>query len=304
MTAIKRLSATFFSLLVILTALIPLSAGAEKDFSNCRIYDEYDVFKDDKLEELNGLIEQTAEEIDMYIAVYISKTDLDDLETERFSEQCYEDIFGENTDGVFFYMDLSGGRPAYDYISTSGMGALVYTDYRNDGESNIIDKMFDQIYNYMPSSGEIIDSVDIELAIEEFCRQLEIYAEKGAKSFYYSYDSADGKYIYESGGKAVVSGHKPFFVMIKYLPVGMLCGIVIALIMFFSIKSTYKFKKSCDSSVYVERNETDFTVRDDRFIRQYTTKTKIESSSSSGGSHHSGGGSHGGGSHGGGGRHR
>ena len=92
--------------------------------------------------------------------------------------------------------------------------------------------------------------------------------------------------------------------MIKYLPVGMLCGIVIALIMFFSIKSTYKFKKSCDSSVYVERNETDFTVRDDRFIRQYTTKTKIESSSSSGGSHHSGGGSHGGGSHGGGGRHR
>lgn len=304
MTGIKRLSGIIFSALIILASVIPIKASAEKDFSNCRIYDEYGLFKDNELEELNNLIEQTAKEIDMYIAVYISKTDLDDLETERFSEQCYEDMFGENTDGIFFYMDLSGGRPAYDYISTSGMGALVYTDYRNDGENNVIDKIFDRIYNYMPSSEEIIESADIKLAIEEFCRQLEIYADKGTKSFYYSYDSADGKYIYESGGKAVVSSHKPLFIMLKYFPIGIACGIITAIIMFFVIKSTYKFKKSCDSSVYVERNETNFTVRDDRFIRQYTTKTKIESSSSSGGSHHSGGGSRGGGSHGGGGRHR
>lgn len=304
MTEIKRLAGIFFSALIILTALIPLSVRAEKDFSNCRIYNEYSLFEDYEMEELNNLVEQTAKKIDMYIAIYISNTDLSDSETETFAENVYEDMFGENTDGVFFYMDLSGGRPAYDYISTSGMGALVYTDYRNDGENNVIDKMFKQIYNYMPSSGEEINPADIKLAIEEFCRQLEIYADKGAKSFYYSYDSADGKYIYEKNGKAVVSKNKPLFTMIKYLPIGASCGIVIAIIMFFVIKSTYKFKKSCDSSVYVERSETNFTVRDDRFIRQYVTKTKIESNSSSGGSHHSGGGSHGGGSHGGGGSHR
>ena len=157
----------------------------------------------------------------------------------------------------------------------------------------------------MPSSGEEIKSADIESTIEEFCNQLKKYAEIGAERFYYSYDSSDGKYIYQSGGKVVVSTHKPLFVMLKYMPAGIIAGILTAIVMFFSIKSTYKFKKSCNSDVYIERNETNFTERQDRFIRKYTTKTKIQSSSS-GGSHRSRGSSHhsGGGSHGCGGRHR
>lgn len=304
MTAKKRFSEIIFSLLIILTAIIPLNTSAEKDFSQCRIYDEYGLFEYDKITELNSLIKQTAEETDMYIAVYISATDLSDAQTEVFADEKYEEMFGENTDGIFFYMDLSDGQPAYDYMSTSGMGALIYTDYRNDGEDNIIDRIFDQISLFMPSSGEEIIPDDIESAINEFCFQLKKYADKGAKKFYYCYDSADGKYIYQSKGKAVVSTHKPPFVMMKCLPIGALCGIITSIIMFFAIKSTYKFKKSCDSSIYVEKNQTNFTIRDDRFIREYITKTKIESSSSSGGSHHSGGGSHGGGSHGGGGHHR
>lgn len=305
MTAVKKLAGIIFSALIIFTAILPLTVKAEKDFSNCKIYDEYGLFKESKLDELDSLLKQTAEEIDMYVAVYISKTNLTDTQTEVFAEDYYEELFGENTDGLFFYMDLSGGVPAYDYISTSGKGALVYTDYKNDGENNVIDKIFDQLYIFMPSSGEEIKSADIESVIEEFCRQLEKYAETGAERFYYSYDSADGKYIYQSGGKVVVSTHKPLFVMLKYLPAGIIAGILTAIVMFFSIKSTYKFKKSCNSDVYIERNETNFTERQDRFIRKYTTKTKIQSSSS-GGSHHSGGSSHhsGGGSHGGGGRHR
>lgn len=305
MTALKKLAGIVLSSLIALTILMPLTVKAEKDFSNCKIYDEYGLFKESELDELDNLLKQTAKEIDMYVAIYISGTNLTDTQTEVFAEDYYEELFGENTDGIFFYMDLSGGVPAYDYISTSGKGALIYTDYKNDGEDNVVDKIFDQLYLFMPSSGEEIKSVDIESAIEEFCRQLEMYAEKGAKKFYYSYDSADGKYIYQSGEKIVVSNHKPLFVMLKYLPAGIIAGILTAIVMFFSIKRTYKFKKSCSSEVYIERNETNFTERQDRFIRKYTTKTKIQSSSS-GGSHHRSGSSHhsGGGSHGGGGRHR
>jgi hypothetical protein len=45
-------------------------------------------------------------------------------------------------------------------------------------------------------------------------------------------------------------------------------------------------------SAYVARDKTNFREKSDTFIRTYTTKTKIESSShggSHGGGHHSGG---------------
>jgi len=308
MISIKKISGIIVSCLILFAAVMPLSCYADitKNFENCGVYDTSGILEDNELEKINESVKKTAEEIDMYVAVFISGVDMSDSQTETFSEDCYEDMFGENTDGVFFYMDMSDGKPLYDYISTSGMGALIYTDYKNDGEDNVIDKMLKQIYNYLPSSdsGKKATSDEIKLAVEEFCSQLKKYADKGAKAFYYNYDPIDKKYIYESGGKAVVSSHKPYFVMIKYFPIGAASGIVISIIIFFIIKNNYKFKKSCNSSVYVAKDETNFTVREDRFIRQYVTKRKIESSSSSGGSHHSGGGSHGGGSHGGGGSHR
>jgi len=310
MMSIKKIAGILFSSLIMITSFIPVIAEAgissSENFKNCGVYDTSGTLSGDELEKINESVIQTAKEIDMYIAVFINIKDMSDSQTETFAEECYEDMFGENTDGVLFYIDLSDGKPLYDYISTSGMGALIYTDYINDGEDNVIDRMLDQIHKYLPSSesGKKADSSDLKLAIEEFCSQLKIYSDKGAKSFYYNYDPVDGKYIYESGGKAVVSSHKPFFVMFEFLLPGVISGIVIGIVAFFIIKNTYKFKKSCDSSIYVANDETDFTVREDRFIKQYTTHRKIERESSSGGSHHSGGGSHGGGSHGGGGRHR
>lgn len=310
MMNIKKLSGIIISYLIILTALMPLCTYAvessSRNFENCGVYDTSGTLSESEVSQLSGTVRETAKQIDMYVAVFISGEDMSDYETEVFSEECYEDMFGENTDGIFFYMDLSDGKPLYDYISTSGMGALIYTDYRNDGKNNVIDKIFKKVYNYLPSSesGQKASADDLKLAVEEFCSQLKIYADNEVKTFYYNYDPVDKKYIYESGGKAVVSSHKPYFVMIKYLPIGLLIGIVTAIVMFFIIKSTYKFRKSCDSSVYISKDETNFTVKDDRFIRQYVTKKKIERSSSSGGSHRSGGGSHGGGSHGGGGSHR
>ncbi|MDE5947098.1 MAG: hypothetical protein K2G63_07335 [Oscillospiraceae bacterium] len=311
MVKIKNIISGIISVLFIYLFLMPISgivfaeADNQEYFENCGLYTEYGLFSESELKEINDTIKQTAEEIDMYVLVYISSTNLTDSETEVFADKMYEDLFGENTDGLFFYVDLSGGVPAYDYISTSGMAILTYTDSKNDGDSNRIDSMLEEIYEYFPSSGEEIKANDIKLGIEEFCRQLKIYAKRGAKKGYYAYDSADHKYIYSKNGKAVISSKKPLFVMFKPLNVliGLLTGFVVGIVMYFIIKSTYKFKKSCDSSAYIARNNSNFTETNDIFIRQYTDRKRIESSSGS--SHHSsGGGSSGGGSHGGGGGHR
>lgn len=312
MVRIKNIIIGIMSVLFVYLFLVPFSGVvfAENDneeyFKNCGLYTEYGLFSESEFEEINETIRKTAEEIDMYVLVYISSTNLTDPQTEVFADEMYEDMFGENTDGLLFYMDLSGGVPAYDYISTSGKAILTYTDSKNDGSSNRIDSMLEEIYKYLPSSGEEIKANDIKLGIEEFCRQLKIYAKMGAKKNYYAYDSADGKYIYMKNEKAIVSSTKPLFVMFRPLNVfiGLLTGLVFGVIMYFIIKNTYKFKKSCDSSVYVSRNNSNFTERNDIFIRQYTDRRRIESSSSGGSHHSSGGGSHGGGSHGGGGGHR
>lgn len=87
----------------------------------------------------------------------------------------------------------------------------------------------------------------------------------------------------------------------RYLLVGLLVGFIAAVIAFFVVRSRYKRHGKTPASVYIDQS-SEFTEKNDIFIREYTTKTKIETNNSSGGG--GGGGSHtssGGGSHGGGG---
>lgn len=83
-----------------------------------------------------------------------------------------------------------------------------------------------------------------------------------------------------------------------FLP-GLLAGAVISLIVCLIIRHRYKSLQKISPREYITENETHFTVKQDRYVRQYTTKVKIESSSGSGSHTHtsSSGGTHGGHSH-------
>ena len=84
-----------------------------------------------------------------------------------------------------------------------------------------------------------------------------------------------------------------------YLPYGLIAGAIISLIVCAVVVHSYKTKRKVSPRSYITENETHFTVKQDRYVRQYTTKVKIESDSSSGGGTHtsSSGGTHGGHSH-------
>ncbi|MDO5148341.1 MAG: TPM domain-containing protein [Oscillospiraceae bacterium] len=84
-----------------------------------------------------------------------------------------------------------------------------------------------------------------------------------------------------------------------YLPYGLIAGVIISLIACAVVVHSYKTKRKVSPRSYITENETHFTVKQDRYVRQYTTKVKIESDSSSGGGTHtsSSGGTHGGHSH-------
>lgn len=84
---------------------------------------------------------------------------------------------------------------------------------------------------------------------------------------------------------------------------GLVIGLIAALITFFAVKSHYKFKSALSPTTYINRKNLVFHNQYDHFVREYTTKVKIESSSGGGGGSRGGGGRSSGG-HGGGGRHR
>ena len=307
----KTLSLIFASVLCSVF-ILPLSVSAKTikhidditetdEFEFCCVIPQISLFDEDELEELNELVKDTAEEINMYVCVILGTSIYNDTQIEEFAELFYDDIFSPNTDGIIYYIDLSGRSESYDYISTSGRAALVYTDYENDGYNNRIDDIFDNIY--LPKSGATIEASDIANGIEEFCKSLEEINEKGPKKFYYSYDKYDEKYIYLKGEDVIVSSTKPLYAIINYTPIGLITMVIVTLISVLIIKGSYKFKTAFNSSSYVERNKTVFNVKTDTFIREYTRRVKIDSGGS-GGRRGGGGRRSGGGSHGGGGRHR
>lgn len=298
-------------LIILITAftLLPMSMltasagtyenGWSGDSSKSKVIDNYGFFDDDMLKAMNLLVQQSSEKLEMNICIFIADDayKMTDYETECFADDTYDEMYGEDTDGVFYFMDFTGEKPAYDYISTSGKAVLFYESYT--------EKIFDAIAPNLPPSG-LGDysgySDDIAQAISQFLTQIDYYY--GNKNLKYYHDESSDKYFYYKNDELVISDKPPFVKRLKILLFAVPAGLITALIYFFATKSKYKFKASANPVVYVSHDETNFTQRDDRFIRTYTTKTKIESSSSSSGSHGSSGGHSHSGGHGGGGSHR
>lgn len=263
--------------------------GFNGDTSKCGVIDDKNLFSEDKIEQLNKKIQNLSEELELYIVIYLSNTSRSISQTEYFADSKYFELFGEYSDGIIYYMDLSENPiEANDTIATQGKARLLYDD--------VIDPMFDVIFKYLPSTGETIYETEIELGIEKICEQIEEYGKNKPSVFDYAYSEKHGYYISYKNGKTIVSSSKPPALQLKSLIISLIAGTIIALITYLIVKSHYKFKSSCNPSIYASRDETVYKNKQDIFIRQYTTKTKIESSSGGrsgggGGGRSSGGGS-------------
>lgn len=251
-------------------------------------------------DDFTGLVQQTAKDLEMNIFIYVAgKNDSyrSDYEIECFADDYYDEIYGEDTDGVFYYMDVSGRSPSCDRISTSGKAVLLY-------QKNI-DNIFYRLDNYLPDSKEPVKAEHIENTVKEFLTALKDYSTSKPSSMSYYYDESSGKYMFMRNDEFVVSKHKPMIYNIFLLGICLIVGLIVAVVVYYVTRSRYKFKKSQNSVIYVKNENTVFHRRTDEFIRTYTTKHKIETSSGGGGGSRSGGGGHShSGGHGGGSHHR
>lgn len=258
----------------------------------CGISDTVNLMDKSEIKSLNRLIRQTADETELNITILLGNTHM--ITDEQVLEAChnfYDQTYGEYTDGVFVYLDLAGHSSAIDGISLSGTAHIIYQDHIRD--------LFNAMYVYLPSSGEKIYSDAVSMAVEAFCDSLKQYKKDFEPSaFDYEYDSKAKTpvYTYFRGDKLYITKQKAPGARFKVMLLGSFIGTVLATILYFSIKRKYKFKSSTNPSVYVSHGETTFNEKSDTYIRSYTTRHKIQSSSG-GGSHSGGGhsGSHGGG---------
>ena len=306
----RRRIVSLFSALLIAALMLPaavMSAAADEktvlsqndvDPTHSGIADFFDsedgMFTDEEEADIDEVIRACAQKLQMNIVVYISNQYLSESQAEIFADDTYDEYYGEDTDGVFYYMDLSGQSPAHDYISTSGKAVLLYQDH--------IEDIFSVMDTYLPPSTVSDYSTykdSISSGIQQFTVLLEEYYNEGVSDpFAYYYDESSGKYFYFKDGEYMMGEGKPRSAKLLMWVISAVAGLIVGLIVYFASKSRYKFKSSANPGVYVSKNDTRFAVRNDTFIRTYTTRTKIESSDSrGGGGGHSYSGGHGGGGH-------
>jgi len=271
-----------------------MAASAEcSDPDVCAVYDDAVVLTAEEEQELDDRIRETAEKIDMNVAVFLSGTRVDRADTRDTAADYYIELFGKKSDGVFYYMDLSGDGDTsyapYDYIYTRGWAQFYYT---NSESNNRVDEIFSALDPYLERGQE-----DPYEAVLAFCNELEYYYGEGIPDHYYvrqtDKEGTDEEYMYVQDGEIVYAAKPPFRADI-WVPLSILAGVLVACFTFFAVKKRYRFKFPSPGTHYVDREKVHFLQQSDVFLRQYQTRTKIVHESSSGGG---GGGGGGGSSH-------
>ena len=266
------------------------------------VFGESDVenqfFSKEEVYELCAKVRATSEKLKMHIMVYAGRIPMSDDDVKDFADSCYDKLYGEDTDGVFYYIDMTGKKPAYDYISTSGRAVLYYEKAREE--------IFSALDEYLPSSVEVQLNgyepyrQDIKKAVIQFLKELEYYAET-FDDYNYCYQSPNtGKYVYYYNGEVVVTDSRPPKHKFNLMMTGLILGFIFARILTRRILKKYRFIGTVSAGTYISNDGIKLESAD-TFIREYTTKHYNPPSSSSsgggGGRSHSSGGSHGGGGH-------
>ena len=283
---IKRI-ASFISAIVLCILILPLElpeANAEMLTGYPResaLIDEAGIYENDTatFEELDSLIKAKADELGMNLIVFLAGTKRSDDATIVFADDSYDEIFGENTNGIFYYMDTSGGYGLYDVLSTSGTAVFNYGKHKYD--------ILDAVAAYLPASGEPVYESNITYAVKYYLDVLDRYKNDKTGFFDYDYDNNSDTYAYYQNGKYTVSKHKPWFMYLENFLHSIGIGTIIAVIIYFVNKRAYTFKVSADPKIYVANKQTVFRIKNDIFLRTDTSRSRISSSSSSSRSHSS-----------------
>lgn len=137
-----------------------VTASVQSTYRSGRAFfkDEADILPASMERDVWEKIQSTADYLNVNIAVFLGGNYRTDPETEQFTRDGTNTIFGSTSDTMFIYLDFEGYSPAYDYIWTSNNAQTIYPDTKRN-------KILNMMYKYLPKSSEPIYSDDIKQAL-------------------------------------------------------------------------------------------------------------------------------------------
>ncbi len=234
--------------------------------------DYQDALDTSEEQELLGVIQSAADNIGANVGVVFSDS-LNGKSERKYTDDFLDENFGADSSSVVLML-VREGSGNQDWISC--------TKHAYDIYGSQIDDIFDAVYYGMDSG----ISPNYPAAVREFCCYLENH-----KTGYAGSESASASFEFHFGMEHII-----LLVVLILIP---LIGVN-------AYAAGYKKRAPVSARHYLDANRTVFTLRQDMFVREFTTSHRISSSSSGGGRGGGGGGGHSrsGGRGGGGGRHR
>lgn len=310
MSNFKKMAAALAGAGIICSTLMNFTASAASDEiyqdtpvdpSKSFLVDDAEMLTDDQESDLTEMIRETAEHIDMNILVYVSGHAIGgpDSNTLYYCEELCLNYYDKSEDSVVLYMDLAGhgdtSYAPYDYIYTRNRARFYYPGDEEDCGDDVIASIFSDMNPHLPRGNE-----DPYAAIDIFLLDLKFYYDHGPSDLRYFYIADTGKYVTMNSDGSLVHGDNRPINWGKWIVTGIVISLIATIIIFFCVKSHYKFKSAPSGLAYLRNDQVQMGQRSDIFIRKYQTRTRRSSGGSGGGG--GGGGTSSGG--GGGGNHR
>ncbi|MBQ7131119.1 MAG: TPM domain-containing protein [Oscillospiraceae bacterium] len=215
---------------------------------------------EDELDELDDILDDAAEKVGFNIGVvvtdYIPGAVRNYSGSQNYQEYEVEEYAYECFDIMF------GERDQADGVLLLINYYTLYDQIWADGEA--------EIYINDARTQKIFDAIEPAMLDYDTYAEAEGFAAQVIRMYKKGDARKDGAF---SGGL-----------------IGLVIGLIIAVIVYFSNKSSYSKYPKTAANTYVDRSNTNFTDKQDRFIRQYTTRVRNSSSSGGGGGGRSGGG--------------
>lgn len=267
------LAVTFFS-----AAFLAIPSSAAKSV----IDDMAGLYSSSELAALEEKQQAVADKTGWNIAVVTTNVGFgeDGAQAMRYAEDYYDMAFGSESSSIVYLIDLD-----YRHFAMDGDLLNYFNTSRLD---RLIDKCEEEYFDY--------DDVG---NLETFYYYLEYYYDQGTVQRDPNVGAKGDGFVPADGRDTHAEA-----VNITMIFSGMVAGIIAAAIGIAIVLSRYKFHHAPTANCYLNSNTINMYRRQDRFVREYTTRTRIDSDSgggghSSGGGHSHGGSHHGGGGHGG-----
>lgn len=256
----KKITA-FISVLVISITLFSVSVSAKRyDEEKVFVSDKESYLSDSEFDDIVDTAEKLSDKTGYNVGIIITD-DIGHKSPMAFSDDAYMDVFGKDSDG---FMILLNNDTYEDHISTSGNAILMYTDIR--------------LGNILDSAGDYLEEEDFYSALRTMLGRMNNYYDEGIPPENEGYTKDD---IKDAAGQDFLGR---LINIVHRLGILFVIFIVVSVITFLIIKSSYRFKTAESARTYVNKSETFFREKQDIYIREYTTSHKISSNSSGGGS--------------------